>query len=1157
MCRLNKYQVWRWLLTPCSPMPKDPSFFTIRLSSFLAFFMTTNSPPDPARQPERSIYMNGDASRPGAGVNGAPRRPPPENARFASVTVPIPKALQPAISLVSSIPDKLALAERCYLTHVLTVVCIELAFLKCIGCSNKVTLYTIFVTCFLGSYACRLQSNLQRMQGQLDSVFWMIGDVQRSIKSLEFALVVQSRTEDVPVPAIPTAPPFSQKDAAPRIGTPKPTVMSPTEPAVPMPERVEPPVATNKTPYPPYEISATSEPAIVIEDRPPSVLPAVRRPDPSTDVQLEGTDNRVGVSDLVAEPVISPVLVNNPSTLSPPTPLESDHGGSVIYEGWEGMVEPSIAGTMPATPRAAINNLHLLSSPAPSMPDHGGGITFESMDNNVWVPHSGSQGGSSEQIGTPTQELAFNRWLPALREIKQRLEQFAQGRFERISQLNQGESPNTPLRRYVMRLLMSAASLSPANFVSAVGYMGPPESTPYYPTGDLQDRIMAFANAMDCLDDLEDLRADDGFRISTKLFELAQALSDLGLHEYALNTSGFALDTLERPYVVAQNNTPLQIASVLSLRANILCDLKRSDEARNAAERALSLCREYQSPQTAADLDLAYTSLNYAVLLSSFGLKDESAAVAFELLNEVDESQPDMKIIFVLCKLCLSIVRPGAADDTDLYWAEETIESTRMSSDMISQAALAGALLAKSKILSSKGQNDSAMSFSAEAVTLLRSVSSTRPAFSLFLAHALDTHAHDLSEANRKGESYSIRRDAVELWQRLKVSARGAIARPLAWSLFELAKFRHSGHNRDLLREELRIAELAVEVFRDVEPLDTRGLGDALYLFADRMLELDRNQEAVTYAEESVLYFREAASEDPKYALDLIFSLSLASSCLACTERADYAFEYAKQAVEVHHGRKAAGVADEQYTAHLRKLLVDVFFRATEMDIQAEALPWFQELQTLGGLGDSVPRRSGSSRGEADKFKKQTSYWIDEGAGTPRSDGGSISPAPVASSSTLTLDKGKGKEVFVPSPEVRSSTPRVDKGKAKEVNPPFEPNSPRYSLADEEILSPGVAAAAAAQRRFAGLGSTGLAQRSGSSGGRALGSRGSSIGSIGSRSGSPSFGGNTNSGKTDKDGGVAGGQSGASSTRPSSRSSTVAGTRSGTGIQSRLSEDGA
>jgi len=199
-------------------------------------------------------------------------------------------------------------------------------------------------------------------------------------------------------------------------------------------------------------------------------------------------------------------------------------------------------------------------------------------------------------------------------------------------------------------------------------------------------------------------------------------------------------------------------------------------------------------------------------------------------------------------------------------------------------------------------------------------------------------------------------------------------------------------------------------VFRDVEPLDTPGLGDALYLLADRMHEFDKNQEAVTYAEESVYYFRKAASEDPKYALDLIVSLSFASSLLAYTERADHAFEYAKQAVEVHRGRKAAGVADEVYTAHLHKLLVDVVFRAMEMEMEDEALPWLKELQTLSRLGDSVPRRSGSSRDKADKFKKQTNYWIDEGTGTSRLDGGSISPAPAASSLTLRLDKSKGKK---------------------------------------------------------------------------------------------------------------------------------------------------
>jgi len=77
----------------------------------------------------------------------------------------------------------------------------------------------------------------------------------------------------------------------------------------------------------------------------------------------------------------------------------------------------------------------------------------------------------------------------------------------------------------------------------------------------------------------------------------------------------------------------------------------------------------------------------------------------------------------------------------------------------------------------------------------------------------------------------------------------------------------------------------------------------------------------------------------------------------------------------------------------------------------------------------------------------------------------------VASSSKLPLDKGKGKEV---APESGSSTPRVDKGKAKEVYPSFDAGSSTlgHRTADEEIFSPGVKAAAAAERRLTGRGNT-------------------------------------------------------------------------------------
>jgi len=506
-----------------------------------------------------------------------------------------------------------------------------------------------------------------------------------------------------------------------------------------------------------------------------------------------------------------------------------------------------------------------------------------------------------------------------------------------------------------MRLLMSAASLSPADFAPSVGYLGPPESTPYYPTGDLRgDRSVAFTTAMNCLEDLEvDPQANDA-QIATKLFELAQALSDLGLRESALDTSGYASESLDRLYLAEPNKYRLHVASVLSLRANILCDLKRNDEARDAADRAVTLCKEHMDSQPGPIPELAYALLNYAVLLCSMGLKDESAAVAFELLCE-DDMGPEMPNIFALCKLCISTTRVGIDNDTGMEMAEETIELGRASSDAISQTVLAGALLAKSKILSSTGQNDTALTTSAEAVTVLRSMSEARPVFSLFLAHALDTHAHHLSEADRKGESYTTRHDAVAHWQTLRVTAGDAVARPLAWSLFQLSNFRSTDEGKNARREELQLAESAVDMFRQVVPLDAVGLGNALFGVANRMLDLDNNREASTYAEESIQYFREASAEDPKYEINLILSLSLASSCLACTERGYDALEYAKQAVDLQRERKVE--RDEQFNGLLRKLLMDAMVRATEIDRHVEALPYFQELQALGGLG-GMPRVS-------------------------------------------------------------------------------------------------------------------------------------------------------------------------------------------------------
>ena len=693
-------------------------------------------------------------------------------------------------------------------------------------------------------------------------------------------------------------------------------------------EHCSPPASTD-VPTPPSH----GNPTILEPVKGPLSVPsATPWPNSVRQVVLEEiSDKATSMSDVTGQ--VSPNLVDGASFAS--------------FEGWDDILEER--GFEPEPVTLPVVN----PTPVPLAPsglDHDRVVQFEDMDNIAAASDALNASGSSQPRKPTNEGGCSSRSLPLLREIKQRLELATEGKIERIPHPDQ-PSISLSITRWATRLLMSAASLVPSAFPPYSGFLDPVKSTPYYPAGDLSGhtRDIAFSTAMDCIDDLEAyIPGGDDVRIANKFVALAQALSDLGLHNYALTTSGFALDALQRPYTAEPNNARLHVASVLSLRAIILCDLKKNDEAIDAGERAVTLCRVHKYSQTAPVLELTYAMLTHAVILYAIGLKEGSAAVAFELLSELDESRPETKGVLALGKLCVSTSRIGADNSMAVSMADETIDSIRMSLDANSQTVLAGALIAKSKALSSQRQNDAASTVSAAAVTLLRSMSVARPVFSLFLAHALDTHAHHLSEADRKGDSYSVRQDAVECWQALKATAGGAVARPLAWSLFELAKFHRKGANRQARYEELKIAESAVEMFREVEPLDAPGLGDALYFYADRMLELGRNQEAATYAEESISYFREAAWEDPKYyALDLIFSLSLASACLACTERDDAAFEYAKQAVEVQHGRGCAG--EPQYDAHLRKLLMDVVFRATEMGRVDDAAPWYEELQSLGG----------------------------------------------------------------------------------------------------------------------------------------------------------------------------------------------------------------
>ena len=509
------------------------------------------------------------------------------------------------------------------------------------------------------------------------------------------------------------------------------------------------------------------------------------------------------------------------------------------------------------------------------------------------------------------------------------------------------------LRRSEVRLVMCCASLSPAEFASTENYSQPSAIKPYYPTGaPEEDKNIAFTNAMNCCDDLKDLQSgNDSVNIAIKYFELSQALSDLGLLDSASTTSGYALETFRALHTAGPDSFSLSIAAVLSLRANILADLKQDENAVSAAEEAATLFQEKKY-----DPVLAYTLLRCAVLLCSIGRKERGAAVALrlaKLIGDPNVPQLDKTHISSLCHLCISDAHIGVDNALALSTTEEVIEKSRNSSGVGPQAVLAGALYTKSKALSAQDQLHLAHIARAEAIALLRVISAQRPVFSLILAQVLDTHSQALLSANQTADSCSVAKEAVELWRTLMMSAPGLVCpfrRPLGWAFIHQAKFRHRSNRRKAIREELELARFAVMLFRLVTPLDGAGLASALYIVADRMCEMDESRDAATFAEESVTRLQELSSEAPDmYSLDLIFSLSLASSCLARTERASDALNYAKDAVEEQRDREDG--VDVQHV-HLRQLMRDVVLRLTEMGRQDEAQTWFEEMKSLGQTGE-------------------------------------------------------------------------------------------------------------------------------------------------------------------------------------------------------------
>jgi len=152
----------------------------------------------------------------------------------------------------------------------------------------------------------------------------------------------------------------------------------------------------------------------------------------SVDLGPESLDEHLAISGHVNP---SAVAVNCASPV-PPTFPGSYNGGGVTLEGMDDAVVSDF-GTDPVKAPLVIENLPSPVPTTPSWPDRGVTVTLEGMGDNIIGLSDVGLASSSAERPRPTPELAFSHWLPTLREIKQRIEQFTEGRFERTFHLDQ------------------------------------------------------------------------------------------------------------------------------------------------------------------------------------------------------------------------------------------------------------------------------------------------------------------------------------------------------------------------------------------------------------------------------------------------------------------------------------------------------------------------------------------------------------------------------------------------------------------------------------------------------------------------------------------------------------------------------------------------
>ncbi|KAH9964255.1 hypothetical protein BC827DRAFT_62019 [Russula dissimulans] len=513
------------------------------------------------------------------------------------------------------------------------------------------------------------------------------------------------------------------------------------------------------------------------------------------------------------------------------------------------------------------------------------------------------------------------------------------------------------LRRLEIQLLMQIASFTPPDLCPPHEYLQAVKLTPSYPivlSGySWEVTVRRVTNLFESID-VSSMETGSP-EAASKLFDLSQTLEDLCMHHYSYTVATWALFLRRGLYNSDKDMHRRDLALVLCLKARVLTALGRNKAAMTVVSEAVQACYEDEALQ---GVQLAKALLTQAPLLNAAGRKSEAKVTARQMVSILEapgEDKPHLKRLLSLARASLSNILLDMEEyDEALAVAQDAVKSARSLIGAVdSRSALSIALLIKARILAARGENGTAYTTAVQAVRHLRELTSERPVFTTFLAHALVLSSRYLQAAGFHWEARKSADEAVDLHRALHTSAAQPYAQHYAEAVGQLVQLRvrmrmadsdsdgRSGSPPDA--DVFDMAQHAAGLFREASIRDSDALATVLLVIASGLFEAAQVQEAAAPAEEAVAILRPRWKRNPReHAPRFVRALEIAAACRPSTEAG---LEYAMEAVEAHRPRKDLG--RDVHERILTHLLMDVFLRLRELGREVEAIPYKTEAARL------------------------------------------------------------------------------------------------------------------------------------------------------------------------------------------------------------------